>query len=333
MLVAYCVADGAEAAVVGPGYALSQTVMGGAPAHDALGADEQLWTAWSLDPFVLIPAGLLALLYVRGLRRWRGGRAESHRWWQTACFFLGLGTIVLALVSPLDRLTEHHFSMHMVQHLLLIAVGVPLLLVGAPTTPVLRGLPRWARRLAARPLAPHGRASIVWRALTQPLVALLLANATLIAWHLVPGWYDAAVRDDGIHALEHGTFIATALLFWWNVIDPRPLHAPLGYLGRMGYVLVNGTIQSVLATLITLADYTLYPVYEDVRLILPIGPRADQELGGLIMWIPGQALNLTVLAALFGVWAMRSELAQQEADRRALAEPPRAAPPAPSTLD
>ncbi|MSQ36336.1 MAG: cytochrome c oxidase assembly protein [Dehalococcoidia bacterium] len=322
--------------MIGPGYALALALTGGgAPAHDALGADERLWTAWSLDPFVLIPAGLLALLYVRGLRRWRGGRAGSHHWWQTAYFALGLGTLVLALVSPLDRLAEHHFSMHMVQHLLLIAVGTPLLLLGAPTTPVLRGLPRWARRLAARPLAPHGRASVVWRTLTQPLVALVLANAALIAWHLVPGWYDAAVRDDGIHALEHATFTGAALLFWWNVIDPRPLHAPLGYLARMGYVLVAGTAQSVIAALITLADYTLYPVYEDVRLILPIEPRADQELGGLIMWIPGQALNLIVLAALFGVWAVRSELAQQEAEQRALtaAEPPRAAPPATSTLN
>lgn len=314
MLVAYCVADGAEAAVVGPGYALSQTVMGGAPAHDALGADEQLWTAWSLDPFVLIPAGLLALLYVRGLRRWRGGRAESHRWWQTACFFLGLGTIVLALVSPLDRLTEHHFSMHMVQHLLLIAVGVPLLLVGAPTTPVLRGLPRWARRLAARPLAPHGRASIVWRALTQPLVALLLANATLIAWHLVPGWYDAAVRDDGIHALEHGTFIATALLFWWNVIDPRPLHSRVPYLPRVLYIFGGSLPKHLLAALLTFAPHPFYPTYEAARRVIPIDPATDQQLAGLIMWVPSELATIIAMAIVFFMWVRVAERRQRRAD-------------------
>ncbi|MBM4415770.1 MAG: cytochrome c oxidase assembly protein [Chloroflexi bacterium] len=310
--------------------ALGRALGEAGPAHDALGADEQLWTAWAADPLVLLPAGLLALLYARGLRRWRNGRAGAHRWWQTACFTLGLATLVLALVSPLDRLAEHHFSAHMVQHLLLIAVSVPLLLLGAPTTPVLRGLPRWARRLAARPLAPHGRASVVWRALTQPLVTLVVSTAVLVAWHLVPGWYDAAVRHDGIHALEHAMFVGTALLFWWNVIDPRPLHAPLGYLGRMAYVLVAGTAQSVVAAMIALADHILYPVYAEARPIFDISPHADQELGGLIMWIPGQALNLAVLAVLFGVWAVRSEQTQREAERRAEGG---ATPPATPALD
>jgi cytochrome c oxidase assembly factor CtaG len=289
--------------------------------HDTLAAEEAVWAAWTPDPLVLVPAALLAFLYLRGLRRWRG-RSREHAWWQTACFFLGLATLVLAVVSPLDRLAEHHFSMHMVQHELLIAVGVPVLLLGAPTTPVLRGLPRWARRLAARPLAPRGRASLAWRLLTQPLVALVVSSAVLVAWHLVPGWYDAAVRHDGLHALQHSSFVATGLLFWWNVIDPKPLHAPLGYLLRMGYVLVAGTVQSVLAAMITMSDQLLYPVYGDARRILPIEPLTDQEVGGLIMWVPGQLLNLLVVAALFAVWAQRSERAQQEAEARALAELP-----------
>lgn len=290
-----------------------------APAHHPLGAGESAWLAWRLDPLVVVPAVLLAVLYARGLLCW-SERSRRHAPWQTLLFYVGLATLVLAVVSPLDALAEHHFSMHMIQHELLIAVGVPLLLLGAPTTPLLRGLPRPVRRNVVRPIARATAARWAYSGLTHPLVALALFTVALWIWHLAPDWYDAATRQQPLHVVQHATFVATDLLFWWNVIDPAPLHSRMGYLVRIVYVMVAGTAQSVLAALITMADRPLYRIYVEARPILDITPLRDQELGGLIMWIPGQMMNLLVVAALFGVWAVRSEREQRARERAAYAD-------------
>src|SRR5690606_7341817 len=108
------------------------------PGHGAIGADEAVWTAWSFDPEFLLPIGFAVFFYLRGLRRW-DDRSREHPRWRTGLYLTGVAVLVLSLQSPIDRLGEHHFSMHMVQHLLSMSVAVPLILLGAPTTPSLRG--------------------------------------------------------------------------------------------------------------------------------------------------------------------------------------------------
>jgi cytochrome c oxidase assembly factor CtaG len=263
---------------------------------------------------MLVPVLLAGAWYAMGLRRWPE-RSREHPHWRTALYYGGLLIIVLAVNSPLHILSERHFSMHMVQHMLLVMAGVPLVLLGAPTTPVLRGMPRWLRLHVVRPLSgdPLVRAAFRW--LVHPLVALTTFTVALWAWHLAPGWYETATTDEAVHRLQHMTFVLTAFLFWWCVIDPAPLHSSMGYLLRMVYLVAQGTAQSILAAFITLAGRPLYEHYVHVTPIMPISPLSDQQLGGLIMWVaPGSMVNLAAIGVVFGVWYVHGERRQRELD-------------------
>jgi putative membrane protein len=278
-----------------------------------------VWSAWSLDLPILIPAAIVAFFYARGLHEWKD-RHRSHPWWRTALYYSGLATLVLSIVSPLDSLGSHHFFMHMTQHVLIMLVGIPLILLGAPTTPMLRGMPKWLRLGVVAGVAGDSIARAAWRFLTHPIIAAVLYTLVVVAWHLVPGWYDAAVTNEAVHYLQHASFAGTAFLFWWNVIDPAPLRASMGYLLRMVYVFVAATAQSLVAAMLALADEPFYDVYVDARRIFSLSPLSDQELGGLIMWIPGQMLHLVVIGALFAVWAVKSERRQRELEARELVD-------------
>ena len=180
-------------------------------AHDTIRQGHSVWTAWSLDLPVIIPAVIVGFFYARGLTQWKD-RHRVHPLWRVACYYLGLATLVLSIVSPLDSLGAHHFFAHMIQHELIMLVAVPLALLGAPTTPVLRGMPKWLRLGVVAGLAGDSAVRWLWRSLTQPLVALVIYTGVLIAWHLAPGWYDAAVRNPNIHYLQHISFAGAAFL-------------------------------------------------------------------------------------------------------------------------
>src|SRR5688500_12749540 len=188
------------------------TAVGG-PAHDLPGGDA-LWRVWPLEPLMLVPAVLVGVWYATGLQRWPE-RSREHPTWRAALFYLGLVTMVLAVNSPLHVLSERHFSMHMVQHMLLVMLAAPLVLLGAPTTPVLRGMPRRLRLGIVRPLSGDPLVRSAFRWFVHPLVALAAFTVALWAWHLAPGWYEAATTDEGIHRVQHMTFVVTAFQFWW----------------------------------------------------------------------------------------------------------------------
>jgi putative membrane protein len=294
------------------GRLISLTTVSG-PAHDLPGGDA-IWRSWPFEPLMLLPVVLMGVWYAAGLRSWPE-RSREHPRWRTMLFYLGLATMVLAVNSPLHMLSERHFSMHMVQHMLLVMLAAPLVLLGAPTTPVLRGMPRWLRLGVVRPLSADRLARGAFRLLVHPLVALVTFTAALWAWHLAPGWYEAATTDEGIHRLQHMTFVVTAFQFWWSVIDPAPLHSSLGYLMRMVYLVVQGTAQSILGAFITLVDRPLYEHYVQATPILSISPMSDQQLGGLIMWVaPGSMVNLAAIGVLFATWYVQGERRQRELD-------------------
>lgn len=288
------------------------------PAHGGLREGESLWLSWQLEPQVLLPIALAALFYYRGLRPW-DGRTRRHSPWRVGSYYLGLAILVLAVQSPLDVAAEHHFTFHMLQHELLMMFAVPLILLGAPTTPVLRGMPRWLRIDVVRRLAGERAVQRLYRLLTHPLVAVAALTVILWAWHLMPGWYDAALRDDLVHGVQHFSFAFAAVLFWWNVIDPAPLHARMSYPLRMVFLLVGSTPKHFLAAFITFSEEAWYRAYAEMRPLVGLSLEGDQVVGGLVMWAPSQMMHLVAIAIVFFVWAGKSEREQQARERLQLA--------------
>ncbi|MCK9487199.1 MAG: cytochrome c oxidase assembly protein [Dehalococcoidia bacterium] len=282
------------------------------PAHSVI--EGEWWQAWNFDPHLLLPVGLMAFFYLRGLTRWPA-RSRDHSPWRTASYLAGLVLVVLLYESPLDRLGEHHFSLHMVQHSLAVMIVPPLILLGAPTTPVLRGLPRGFRKAVVTPALNSRILQAVWGFLTQPVIAILLFSATMWAWHLMPGWYDRALNDRFVHDIQHVSFLVVGLIFWWNIVDPAPRRSrvPMGL--RIVYFYGAMVPKHFLAAMITFADFVFYPTYEQVRLFLPGSPLQDQQLAGLLLWVPfGEAINLTTAAIIFTIWWRQSDRDQRAKD-------------------
>lgn len=262
---------------------------------------------WNFDLGIVIPAAILVLLYARGLDRWIE-RTRPHPTWRSALFFAGVAIAVLAVESPLDALGERHFAFHMIQHEVLMMVAIPLILLGAPTTPILLGLPRVLRRGAIAPLAQKSGVRTVYRVLTHPVTALIVSTATVFAWHLVPGWYVAALRDQKLHDVQHASFMFAAALGWWVVIDPKPLHARLAYPPRLALLLAASTPKAFIAAYIAFASEPLYVEwYGIVEPAFSISLAQDQIAAGMLMWLPSQMIYLLAMAVTFFVWHAAAE--------------------------
>jgi putative membrane protein len=252
---------------------------------------------WAFEPSVLTGLALLTAGYsaaVGPLRRRLSSEAAPPAWRQ-AVFHLGTLSVFLALVSPLDDLADHYlFSAHMVQHLLLILVAAPLWLLGTPG---------WL----AKRLVPRGWPSAALHWLTQPLQAFLIFNVVLWAWHL-PRAYDAALADEGLHVFEHVTFLLAALIGWWPLLGPHPDAPPVSQPLQVLYLFLQSLPATALAALITLAPTPLYRFYVLARFYVPapaiagISPLLDQQLSGLIMWIPGTMIFFLALSLVFFRW-------------------------------
>ena len=299
---------------------LRATVEVALPGHGSIPPGMPWWQAWSFDPGLLLPLAAVAWFYLRGLRRWED-RSREHPWWRTALFYTGLVTYALAMESPIDRLGAQHFSMHMVQHELVMMYAVPLILLGAPTTPLLRGLPSWLRLGVVRPLAGGSATRWLYRAITHPAMAIFLMAAMVWAWHLVPGWYEASLADQRVHDFQHITFTAVSVLFWWNVIDPRPLHSRIPHLLRVLYIFAGTIPKHILAAMITFDPHILYPSYATAYRVLPIDPASDQQLAGLIMWVPSEALTIIVMAITFFMWLRIEGRHQRKEDAERFGSP------------
>lgn len=266
------------------------------------------WTdAWYLDLTVWLPAAIAVLLYARGLDRWVE-RTRPHPKWRSISFFGGVTLIVVAVQTPLDALAERHFLFHMIQHELLMMVAIPMILIGAPTTPMLLGLPRIIRKGVVAPLARNGAVRGIYRILTHPVVAIGLSTAIIVLWHLTPGLYVAALQNGRLHELEHASFVLSALLAWWPAIDPRPLHARLTYPARMAYLLALSTPRAFIAAFIAFSESPPFSEwYSTVEPVLSITLKQDQLAGGLLMWLPSQLLYLAAMGITFFTWYAASE--------------------------
>ena len=257
-----------------------------------------VWSDWRATPSVWVPLALAALLYARGLRRlWaRAGRGRGVERWRAAAFFGGLAAAGLALLSPLDGAADALFSAHMVQHMALILIAAPLLVLGAPE----RALP-WipsSRALRLR-LGRAGRA--LARPLGHPVVAAALAGGALWIWH-GPVLYDRAVAHEPVHALEHACFLGTAALFWAGIAHRRGPRAARRNGARLLALCVMAVQGGLLGALLTFAGRPLYSSQLATTLAAGRSPLEDQQLAGLIMWVPPSVLYVGVAASLLLGW-------------------------------
>jgi putative membrane protein len=241
-----------------------------------------------------------------------------RRWplWRTAVFFLGLAALLAALASPIDSYATVSFAIHMVQHMLLTVVAAPLLMLGAPIRPLLRGLPAWVRSSIVRPLARARSVRALVHLVRHPLVAAALYVGGLYAWHL-PSLYDAALLDARVHVIEHAWFFFTALIFWSVVIDPEPFRATLGYGTRLPYLLVLGAAQNtVLGGILSFSSRLLYTAYAGPATpAFGMDPLTDQRVGGAIMWVVGDFVFLAAASVAFFLWLAEEEEMQRRRER------------------
>ncbi len=239
-------------------------------------------------------------------------------WWRTLSFFLGLVSIVVALASGIELVAGDLFSVHMLQHMLLTIVAAPLLMLGAPVRPLLRGLPSWARRGIVRPLAASRALRGLLHVLRHPLVAVGIYVGGLYLWHW-PALYDAAVENEALHTLEHAHFFFGALLFWSVVIDPEPFRGTLPYAARIVYLLVAGAAQNtLLGGLLSFSSRVFYDHYAARAIAVGVDPLTDQRVGGAIMWVPGDTIFLIAASACFFVWLETEEREQRRRERDSL---------------
>ncbi len=251
---------------------------------------------WRLDVlFVLI---VLATIYVRGWLQLRKSNVQAVQSWQLGLYLFGLAAIGAALLSPIDALASAFLSMHMVQHLLLLMVSPVLLLLANPFPHCLWGFPSKLRPGIGRLFVRRSVfRSLVW-GLTLLPISWLIYVLDLWAWHS-PALYQLALREPRVHDAEYILFFATALLFWWPIVNPSPrLHGEIPYGHRIIY-LVAATLQNTLLGMaISIPERVLYPFYATVSGSRELSPINDQALGGGIMWVSGHMYLIPILVLI-----------------------------------
>ncbi|HEU0003405.1 MAG TPA: cytochrome c oxidase assembly protein [Ktedonobacteraceae bacterium] len=259
-------------------------------------------TEWNWDPTIVIGAALIVGLYLYAI----GPLRKRHHFepaskGQIFAFMLGVGLMFLALVSPLDELGDSYlFSAHMVQHLFLTIVGPPLLLIGTP---------EWF----VRPIVRNRTLFAIMRFLTYPAVAFVLFNADFFLWH-APALYNATLENQNIHILEHLTFIIFGLLNWWPIFSPSKDLPRLSIGGQILYLFLSGMPVVLLGAGLTFTS-PLYAPYIAAPRVWGISAATDQQLGGLIMWVPGNIIYIIIMSALFLRWMQKKEKEQEARER------------------
>ena len=245
---------------------------------------------------------LTALVYARGVRRaWaHAGRGRGIRRTQVAAVAIGIGVLALALISPLDGLSEASFAAHMTQHVLLAVVAPPFLVAGGMMLGLFWALPLRQRLALARVVQRTAWLRGVWRALSMPATAWLVHMLAIWSWH-APPLYELALRSDAAHALEHLSFLGSAMLLWWTIIYPRAQRRTAYAIGIVS-LFATAMHTGVLGALITFSHRVWYPSQAAGAASLGLTAIEDQQLAGLIMWVPAGLLYVVAMSALFVAW-------------------------------
>ena len=253
--------------------------------------------AWNFEPWLVGVLLASAALYAIGVGRlWRrAGRGHGIAFGAAGRFVLGWSSLVAALVSPIDALGEALFWVHMVEHEILMVVAAPLLATARPLEAWTWALPfAWRGALArfgrSRPLAA------VWRTITDPEGAWTLHAMALWVWH-VPLFFDSAVAAEGVHVAQHASFLVSALLFWWSVLARA---RPAGH--AMASLFTTMLHTGALGALLAVAPTAWYAAYRSSTLAFGLDALEDQQLGGLVMWVPAGFAYLAAGLWIAGRW-------------------------------
>ena len=294
---------------------LMPSVVSAHPAEAAV-TPAQLWRAWTLEPAVVALLLATAAVYVVGIIRLRRapGGAGAVTGLEVAAFTAGWVVTAAALVSPIDAAGGALFSAHMVQHELLMIVAAPLLVAGMPLPALVWAAPGALRRM--QPLTRTAARALTWA--SEASVAWALHAAAIVMWH-VPVLFDAAVHHDAVHAAQHFSFFGTALLFWWGLLRGRDARA--GYGIAVLSVFTTAVYTSVIGALLTVAPNAWYSAYAVSPTSWGVTPLEDQQLGGLIMWVPGSIVYTVVGLWLFAAWLRESQRTADGAVTRAIRWP------------
>jgi putative membrane protein len=255
---------------------------------------------WTLDPWIVTPLALTMLLYSVGLVRLtvRATGLNASRAWHAAAYGAGWLALFGALLSPLHWLGEHLFTFHMIEHEIVMAVAAPLLVLARPAGVLLWGVPRrWRIAIGA---ASHARnVQAIWRWATRPRHATVLHGLAIWLWH-IPPIFDAAVASSGWHRLQHLSFFVTALVFWWSMLR----RSSPG--GAVWHLFVTMTHTSILGALMALAPKVLYHLQTAAAPAFGMTPLEDQQLAGVIMWVPAETVYAGAALTLAALWIRRS---------------------------
>lgn len=252
---------------------------------------DNILAAWSWPLLPLISLSLLLVVYLRG---WRlAARTRSHELpaWRAWCFVGGVLAVWIALASPIDALDDYLLTAHMIQHFILMSVAPPLIVLGAPAVPMLRGLPRWLVRLLSRPVFQARWFRGLTHFLTHPMTAWLLMNVAYLGWHL-PAMFELTFESENIHDFEHACFFFTSLGFWWVVLQPWPARARWPRWTVIPYLLSSDILNTILSATLAFSGKILYPSYALAPRICSLTPLKDQVAAGAEMWVLNSSVML-----------------------------------------
>lgn len=274
---------------------------GGVQPHDW----HELWQSWSFEPWIIGPLFVTALLYGAGvLRLWRAtqpGRGIGS--FELACFSCGWLTLFIAVVSPLHPWGRVLFSAHMTQHELLMLIAAPLLVLGRPVLAFLSAFPRRVAGALSR-AANQPAWQAVWKTITNLFVAWAIHGVALWVWH-IPSLFDATIDNELVHAFQHISFLGSALLFWWALLHGRK--RAQGYGLAVLYMFTTAMHSGLLGALLTFANSLWYSAYANTTQWWGLTPVEDQQLGGLIMWVPAGLVYVLSALIFFVGWLRESE--------------------------
>lgn len=270
--------------------------------------------SWEWRPEILIPLIVAGVIYYRGWRRLRLKGRQSRglaTGWRLAAYWTALVLIGLALLSPVDVLAGQLFFMHMIQHLILMMLSAPLLMLANPLPFLLWGLPDRARRATGAALSKllhrHSATRKTLRTVTSPGIVWLFFVFVLIGWH-DPTLYNAALRNDLVHDIEHLSFFGAALLYFWHVVGAGPrIHKRLSPAGQILFVIAAIPPNMLTGIAIAFSDQVIYTYYLGVPRVWGIDALGDQMLGGVIMWVPGSMMYIIAVLILAARWLQSEE--------------------------
>ena len=291
-------------------FALMDADVGGTP---VLG---ELLRTWSLPVVPLVALVIVLVLYLRGW--WFARRTREHELpvWRASCFVGGVVALWIAVASPIDALDDYLLTAHMIQHFILMSIAPPLIALGAPVVPMLRGLPRVVV-VVLRPIFCARWLRRIGRVVMHPVVAWVAMNVAFVGWHL-PAMFELTFKSERIHDFEHLCFFATSLLFWWVVVEPWPAREQWPRWTVILYLLSADVVNTALSATLAFAGKVLYSSYAEAPRVCFLSPLKDQIAAGSEMWV----LNSVVMLAPAVVIALRelSPRWMRDADRSSVKE-------------